>query len=322
MISRPYETVGFDVSDAIIRTARLDRDGNVAAAGAAPLPSGVVTQGRIKDGAAFAAAAEEALRDVKSAADRDIPVIASFPDTHVFIRQFDLPSGLGKNEIREAILERHGQDLPRKSGGVYVSWEPVQRKDGRNDSGRVVAAIADRAVVDEYVAQFAAAGLNVVNLQAASLATANALFSGSPATDPPRKKPPPRSADGTIAVVFRPGYAALLFHDQGSAQFMLTVEMLPISHDLLMRRVVERLKLGANWYERDRGRRCSRVLTSGYHELLRDLHAELAKDRKFNITRGDPFAGVSVPPGVRNRFKLTDAHAAAIGLALTPVSSV
>lgn len=317
MIHRPYDNIGFDISDAAIRTVRLDRSKNVIAAGTTPLPNGIVTRGRIKDAAAFAAAAREAFQVVRNPADREIPVSASFPDTHVFIRQIDLPAEIGADGVEDAVLEKHRQEFSRRFGGVYVSWEPVSWKDGRDGAKRVVAAIAEREVVDEYVAQFDAAGLNVVSLQAASLATANALLAGGLEAPSARKKPSGDAADGTIVVVFRPGYVAIVFHDQGSAQFMLTVEMLPISHDLLMHRVVERLKLGANWYQRDRGRRCSRVLTSGHHELFRNFRAELDKHRAFAAAPGNPFAGVSIPPGLRNDFKPTDGHAAAIGLALT-----
>lgn len=306
----PYGSFGLDISDAYIRAVRLDARDAVRSYGEAALPKGVIRRGRIQDAAALCVAVRQLLASVRGEPlPKRIWAFVALPNSCVIIRQFDFPSGTRGRKLRKLIRARFEEEYPLMDEEKYVSWETVEPAKP-HEPIVALAALASKRVVDEYAARLGACGLRIAGMQAESIAAANALVPGGLAGGDPQAR---GVMDGTVFVDCRDGYATLTFFDLGSVQFVLTVEGQAYPYDGLLHRVCERLALGADWYERNKGGIFSKVALVGEAKTVESLVRDLGKGGRFTVVLGDHYVNLAADP---SGIRLPSDYAAAIGLAL------
>ncbi len=158
---------GLEVTDVAVRFLMPHGEGETFTV-SLRLPPGTVARGRVADPNQLA----RALRDIRariSRAKRPAPVVLVLPAEIVYLRAFSLPAFVGERLADAATLNLEMLS-PLPIAQVYASWQRIGEHADAESQIELLAAFAERAVVDVYVASLVAAGFTPVAIEFPALA--------------------------------------------------------------------------------------------------------------------------------------------------------
>lgn len=171
---------GIDVSDRRLKYAqfvpRPQRAGGglmLACIGEEDIPEGVIVNGSVEDGAAFAAG----LKRVSVKAGRMFRasgMVVSLPEEKSFVRIFQTPK-VGAREMAGAIRWKIEEEIPLPSEDVVYDYEPILPERSDADHYDAVVTAFSNGVVAAYVRAIKDAGLVPMALELESQAIMRAV---------------------------------------------------------------------------------------------------------------------------------------------------
>jgi Tfp pilus assembly PilM family ATPase len=301
---------GLDITDSAVRVVQLDARNAIVSYGETLLPNGVVKNGRVVNDEVLCSVLRQLPSFVRGEPIApDAWAFVALSDICTEIREYDFPFWVGKRKLRKAILERFEEEFPFADEEKYLSWEIIGGFV-RNRPFSLLAAFSAKTAVDELVLAMKTCGSRIAGMQATSIAVANALVPGGLAGGDPRKS---NLANGTIFVNYRRDYASLAFYDSGYVHSVLTIAKSSLSEEEFARHVSERLVLGSEWHERQRGKAIRQVAIVGEAPPALSVMRGLLAGRKLEVIEGDCCVNLNIAASIA---RPSSAYAAAIGLAL------
>jgi len=160
---------GLEVSDQVLRFVHTER--GKWKTEAVRLAPGVLQKGKITDAAAFGAALKELRSLVPSGRKKDkkMNVIVSLSSVNMYSQVFTLPLMPAGEDLDKAIALNVQMVSPADINHMYYGWELL----GHDESGlrlEVVAAFADKDIVDNMVQALYAGGFITVGVESRALA--------------------------------------------------------------------------------------------------------------------------------------------------------
>ncbi|HEY5220969.1 MAG TPA: hypothetical protein VIJ29_02355 [Candidatus Paceibacterota bacterium] len=160
---------GLEVSDQVLRF--VYDEGGKWKTEAVRLAPGVLEKGKILDAAAFGAALKELRSKVPSGRKKDkkMNVIVSLSSVNMYSQVFTLPLMAEGDDLDKAIGLNVQMVSPADVAHMYYGWQLL----GHDESGlrlEIVAAFADKGIVDEMVQALYAGGFVTVGVESRALA--------------------------------------------------------------------------------------------------------------------------------------------------------
>lgn len=174
----PYRAFGLDISDAWIRLAVLEkgrRGMRLPIRGEIPVPSGLITDGEIKNPQQVSALLRELL---KAAGIRRRQAFVSLPERHTFIKLISLAADRPEN-LAQAVKDEAQHHLPYAWDEVYFDWMVLPQPNSQGQAQALIGA-APRSIVDTYLSVLEASDIEVLGMDIESLAIARATFRPNP----------------------------------------------------------------------------------------------------------------------------------------------
>lgn len=303
---------GLDISDAMLKLVWLDSEAHIRSFHAMPLAKDAMKDGRIQNPVAFKKAVRELIDGVKGDKIATPWVIASLPETHVFVKTMVMPKEEEKGGAEHFVFSKLGEHFPMPLGEVYVAWK-AGAKD-KTGARRLMVAAAPREVVDEYDLRLHEAGLRVEGLQSESTALSIALLKGWPSA---AERKDEKADMSWVLVNFKSDHAVIAFVDDGVILLSMTVQNAKLAVDDFIVRIEEKIELGNAWRERDSGKRFKRVIIAGGDDFQERLFSDIRQKKSYRVEIGDPYANLCAKKDIRHEIhRLPNSFATAIGLAL------
>jgi|GEM_PF-578880 hypothetical protein len=169
---------GLEVSDTALQYLEL-RGGKKGRATqiSLRLPPGVIESGIVKDGARFVAALRMLHKQITPTNSRPIDVILTIPANDVYVQTFNVPT-MG-DDISEAADLNMRMVSPIDVNTSYYGWQNIPTREANNLSDQVelLAAFADRKVIDEYVKAVQEANYYVAAVESSTISLGRSLYS-------------------------------------------------------------------------------------------------------------------------------------------------
>src|SRR3989344_1587578 len=149
------------------------------------LPLGVVENGLIKNEKGLAEALVSLHSQISRIKIKKIPIILTIPDFNAYTQVFTLPFAASAN--LESAAKMNLQMLsPIEYTDAYASWQKVGESETQGDQLEVLAAFAQKQVIDAYTKAIESANFSIVAVEFPSIALARLV---SPDTGQKQKPP-------------------------------------------------------------------------------------------------------------------------------------
>ncbi|MDD4412582.1 MAG: pilus assembly protein PilM [Patescibacteria group bacterium] len=169
--------IGIDLSDYSIEVIAMDRSGHFYNSRIL-IPKGLIEAGEIIQPESVVFKIKKALDIITKKSNENFSkakVLASLPDSRVYIYTFTLPADLGEKYILAEIKRKVEKILPTDFSNLY--WNYHVYKNSKKQE--VVFAGAPKRIVESYQKTFAAAGLRLAVLDIESLSLSRAFLSNN-----------------------------------------------------------------------------------------------------------------------------------------------
>lgn len=171
-------SVGFDISDEVIRFAELKRSGShydIGIFGAEPLPKDIIEEGYIKDKEGFA----KVLGSLRKKHNLTF-IKASLPDEKAYLFKTQIPV-MDEMDIRGAIQYKIEENVPLSLKDAVFDYRIISRSQKADDGSLhmdVGVTVMHAKVVTNYINAFHAAGLIPLELRTEAQAIAHTIIAG------------------------------------------------------------------------------------------------------------------------------------------------
>ena len=169
--------VGLDIGTSAVRAAVITGrgSGTLSAFTQAPLPSGAVVDGEVRDAEAVSAVLAQMWKRAKIRSKR---VVVGVSNQRVVVRQVDLPF-LEEKEFRSSLKFQVADQIPMPVEDAELDYEIIE--DFHTDDGehlmRVLLVAAATDMVDSFLSAVSQAGLEPVGVDLTPFAIARAVSS-------------------------------------------------------------------------------------------------------------------------------------------------
>lgn len=167
--------IGIDLSDYSIEVIAMDRSGHFYNSRIL-IPKGLIEAGEIIQPESVVFKIKKALDIIAKKSNENFSkakVLASLPDSRVYIYTFTLPADLGEKHLLAEIKHKVEKILPTDFSNLYWNYHVYKN----NKKQEVVFAGAPKRIVESYQKTFAAAGLRLSVLDIESLSLSRAFLS-------------------------------------------------------------------------------------------------------------------------------------------------
>lgn len=342
-----HHAFGLDFGDLSIKLVELRRKIvfgktiKVALAnfGSIPLPTGIISDGKIKDKKKLVLIISKLLKNLPRQL-KSRGVVANLPDSETFLTTVEVPDG--SSDLDEMVLRAVEKNIPLPPSKIYYDWRVLGRDKKK---AKILVGAANQDAVDNYTEILEGAGLTPVALEIESLANLRALTS--------IQSPP---AGSLVVLDLGGSRSGLVIFDSGAPQLSIA---LPISGNSITETIATALKVNFLEAEKIKVRcgfdigKCDLELKSIVNKLITDLVIKIKASLRFyedkkgspfkpaelvlcgggaNLTKidkvladklklrvrvGNPFQNLVTTDSIRARVGLE--YATAIGLALLPI---
>jgi type IV pilus assembly protein PilM len=284
-VLRPH-SLGVDISDSSVKWLGLTPVGEgkykVKTFGSAPIPSGVVSGGIIRDVHQLA----EALRAIKGKFGGLDRAHAALPEEAAYVFSMSVPEGVDRDEVMRLIEFEFEGRVPIPPTAAIYDFDVVAERG--KEGMEIGVVVFPRDVAEAYAAAFDAAGIELLSLEIEARSIARALWGGE-------KDPITLLVDFGIN---RTGFALL---KNGIPIFTSTVE---VGGDAITQAVLESLKLTpekAELFKNEQGLTATGADTKATVEAMTTtagaLAEEIAKHFHYWDTRRDTHGDRVTPVG-------------------------
>jgi len=179
LVYKQKDCLGLDIGASSIKIVQLKKKKNLTKLvgyESRKLPDNLVIEGIISEPKTVAELIKKMMTEVKEGKFTAEKVIASIPDTNVFIRVLELPNLSGK-ELKEAVMWEADQSIPMAPTDLVVDFQVLGPSAGKDDMNDVLLVAAPRAIVNSYVQLFQFLGLKPEAIEMSLSAVIRALIS-------------------------------------------------------------------------------------------------------------------------------------------------
>jgi hypothetical protein len=175
-----HEVGGLEITDTAIAFLRVNDQMRPVQQQSLRLPAGVMQEGRILRPDVFAQALKALHARIVSSAKKDVPVIVSMTDAHVYTQTFTLPK-LQDTPLKEAVRLNMQTISPLEFSKVYADWQAMPSEEGAREL-EIVASFVEKGIVDALQAALANARFMVLAIEQKAvaltrvMAQSNAVF--------------------------------------------------------------------------------------------------------------------------------------------------
>ncbi len=156
LIYKEKDCLGLDIGASSIKIVQLKKKKHLTRLvgyESQTLPENLVIEGIISDPKKIAGIIKKMMTEVKEGKFTAEKVIASIPDTNVFIRVLELPE-LSEKELKEAVMWEADQSIPMAPTDLIVDFQVLGPSASKNDMNDVLLVAAPRAIVNSYMQLF------------------------------------------------------------------------------------------------------------------------------------------------------------------------
>lgn len=264
------------------------------------LPSGMVEQGEIKKEPELIELIKETLKERKIKSKR---VIASFPDSKVFIRVVQIPQ-MSEEELKEAIQWETEQHLPLSIDQVYLDYQ-ILLENPAVEKGQIGVLIcaSPKESVDSFINLFKKIGLIPFVLEPTSQAVVRSLIKKEEIKD-----------KAILIINLKEEKASLIICDFETIQNVFSVSL---SSKNIQDSLLEGIKNSLDFYKGhfEKAHSISKAIVCGERKDLKEIISFLREKFSFPIEMPkNLFADLSFSEEISQEKKL--GFVAPIGLAL------
>ena len=174
--------VGIDISDLSVKVAEIERKGShcrILSLGSAPIPSGAMRDGEIKDRSAVVSAIRKAILLAGPKKITSKKIVCSMSDRKAFSRLVSLKSDDTVN-IEGAVRESLNQRLATPLEHFYYNWKIVGNQFlKKDDSTNILITAISKFLADDLAQIAKEAGLHFEAFEAESVANSRSLLGTS-----------------------------------------------------------------------------------------------------------------------------------------------
>jgi type IV pilus assembly protein PilM len=166
--------IGLDISDTSLKMVQLKKSGNkikIQAMGRVELPIGAIEKGEIKNHASFFEALGKLIAKPKFGNIIGNKIVACLPESKTYIELIKIAKS--PNQLKNLIEAEMEKYFPVPVGELFYDWQ-IFGED--KDTYTVLIGAAERAVVQQYIAIFNKAKLDIVALEIESVAICRSLL--------------------------------------------------------------------------------------------------------------------------------------------------
>ncbi|MGB8815836.1 MAG: type IV pilus assembly protein PilM [Minisyncoccia bacterium] len=167
---------GMDISDKSIEILEFSKflSFKVTAYGRAELDRGIVEDGKIVDIEILAEKIRVLLANMKPKRVSTNRVVLSLPESKVFIHNFNLPLEMKDGELRQTILSKASELIPREINEIYWDFQSYSSLEKAEQS--VVFVGIEKDVAEDYIRLCNIIGLEIVSLEVESMSLGRVLL--------------------------------------------------------------------------------------------------------------------------------------------------
>lgn len=177
--SSKKDVFGLDIGAQTIKVLQFKKKGKLIylySYNSVPTPLNSIEKGKIKDKKAIIQTIKKACSESKIHPIKTKKVISLLPETLVFTKIIEVPQGMSKEEITEALKWEIDESIPYSFEEIYMDWHilktPITNKNQKN---KILMLVSQKEVVDDYVDTFLKAGLEPLALEIQPSAVTRAL---------------------------------------------------------------------------------------------------------------------------------------------------
>ncbi len=166
---------GLDLSDSSVKIFQLEKNGEVdkiRSYGLANIPAGYIKDGRIINKEKVSEIIKKLIKKVGPKKINTKKVIASIPESKVFLRIVSIPK-IDESESQEAVKWEVEASTPLSLDQIYYDWQFLNQENGKQN---VLTVAVAREVADDLIEVLEKAGLDVYGLEMESIAIARSLI--------------------------------------------------------------------------------------------------------------------------------------------------
>lgn len=229
---------GLDFSDLVLRLVqfkRISKKIELHCYNELPLPTGVISEGEIKNQAKLKESIKKLLATAQGAKLNTKYVIASLPERKTFIKVIEVPK-MAKGNLNDTIGWEAAQHIPMNLEEVYLDWQVVGEE---KDSGKlkVLVGVAPKNLVDDYTKVLEEVDLKPLALEIESVAILRSLI-----------KEKEIAAEAKLIIDIGRERMTLIIYDQGTIQF--TASTSAISGRAMTETIASKLNLNSSQAEK------------------------------------------------------------------------
>lgn len=155
------EPFGLDISDLSIQITQLNKKRKVTSANYYEIDPGIIENGKVLNPSALVKGIEKAMNSAKPKTPRTSDVIASLPDSQIFMQVCN--TAHEPNLVNfEKLLEKEARaDIPLDISDMFADYQILNKGEEEQE---VLFVAAPKEIVNDYTAVLAASGLRPVAL--------------------------------------------------------------------------------------------------------------------------------------------------------------
>jgi len=138
------------------------------------LTKGIIEDGEIKNKEKLAEAIKNTLSKKTNGGINTRNTIFSLPEFKTFIQIVDVPAGLNREELEEAVKWEAESNIPIPINEVYLDWK-VFSDSVKENTQKIFLAAAPKKMVDDYAEVLELAGLRAVAAEIESISLARTV---------------------------------------------------------------------------------------------------------------------------------------------------
>jgi len=166
--------IGLDISDYSLKAVQLGKSGDkikIQGLGKINLPEGVIVSGEIRNVDKFKENVRTLLSKPKFGSFSSSEVVASLPSLKTFIKLIRMEKT--PNRLKDIIETEIEKEIPVSIENTYYDWQVMEE---RSDYYKILAGIAPKDLVNQYIEALRTSKLSVVALEIESIPISRALL--------------------------------------------------------------------------------------------------------------------------------------------------
>lgn len=266
------------------------------------IPSGIISNGEIKDQAEMIARLKSLMKKAYGRS-KTCGAVVSLPETRTFIKVITLTKPAKIEDMPAAISAEATLHIPIPIDELYLDWQPVDdvRSVAVGKPISVTIAAAPKTVVDNYATTLEAAGLIPVAFEIEAQAIVRSI------------RPVKNTEDAAYGIVdFGATRSSFIVFDRGTIQFTVSI---PLSGDSITQKISESLEVSFPEAEKTKRQcgvdvhKCGPTLWGIVEPFMTEMAKRIADASDFyrdHFPNGRALSGIILSGGGSNMSRLDE----------------